>query len=54
MGTTENVDDRKWNNCEVINTLRKFTEESIFPLHLETITRYNMFPNEGVFICIEE
>ena len=27
MGTTEDVGDRKWNNGEVINTLRKFTDE---------------------------
>ncbi len=27
MGTTDNVGDRKWNNGEVINTLRKFTDE---------------------------
>ena len=27
MGTTEDVEDRKWNNGEVINTLHKFTEE---------------------------
>ena len=27
MGTTEDVGDRKWNNGEVINTLRKYTEE---------------------------
>ncbi|MGI6526482.1 MAG: YjbQ family protein [Caldicoprobacterales bacterium] len=27
MGTTDEVEDRKWNNGEVINTLRKFTDE---------------------------
>ena len=27
MGTTEDVESRKWNNGEVVNTLRKFTEE---------------------------
>lgn len=27
MGTTEDVEDRKWNNGEVINTLRKYTDE---------------------------
>ena len=27
MGTTDDVGDRKWNNGETINTLRKFTEE---------------------------
>ena len=27
MGTTEDVEDRKWNNGEVINTLRKYTPE---------------------------
>jgi hypothetical protein len=27
MGTAEEVEDRKWNNGEVINTLRKFTDE---------------------------
>ena len=27
MGTTEDVGDRKWNNGEVINTYRKFTDE---------------------------
>ncbi len=27
MGTTEDVGDRKWNNGEVINTLRKYTPE---------------------------
>ena len=27
MGTTEDVESRKYNNGEVINTLRKFTEE---------------------------
>jgi thiamine phosphate synthase YjbQ (UPF0047 family) len=27
MGTTEDLEDRKWNNGEVVNTLRKFTDE---------------------------
>ncbi len=27
MGTTDDVGDRKWNNGETINTLRKFTKE---------------------------
>jgi thiamine phosphate synthase YjbQ (UPF0047 family) len=27
MGTTDDVEDRKWNNGEVINTYRKYTEE---------------------------
>ena len=27
MGTTEEITDRKWNNGEVINTLRKYTDE---------------------------
>jgi len=27
MGTTEDVNDRKYNGGEVINTLRKFTDE---------------------------
>jgi hypothetical protein len=27
MGTTEDVEDRKWNEGKVINTLRKFTDE---------------------------
>jgi len=27
MGTTEDVSDRKWNNGEVLNTYRKFTDE---------------------------
>jgi hypothetical protein len=27
MGTTEDVNDRKWNNGEVINTKRRYTEE---------------------------
>ena len=27
MGTTDDVEDRKWNNGEVINTLRKYTDE---------------------------
>ena len=27
MGTTGEVEDRKWNNGEVINTLRKYTDE---------------------------
>ena len=29
MGTTEDVNDRKYNNGEVVNTLRKFTEEEM-------------------------
>ena len=27
MGTTEEITDRKWNNGEVINTLRKYTDD---------------------------
>ena len=27
MGTTEEITDRKWNNGEVVNTLRKYTDE---------------------------
>ena len=27
MGTTDDVGDRKWKNGEVINTLRKYTDE---------------------------
>jgi hypothetical protein len=27
MGTADEVEDRKWNNGEVINTLRKYTDE---------------------------
>ena len=34
MGTTEDVEDRKWNNGEVINTLRKYTdEEKAYDVH---------------------
>lgn len=29
MGTSDDVGDRKWNNGEVINTYRKFTEEEV-------------------------
>jgi len=29
MGTTEDVEDRKYNNGEVINTLRKYTEDQV-------------------------
>ena len=36
MGTTEDVEDRKWNNGEVINTLHKFTEEEkAYDVHYE-------------------
>ena len=36
MGTTEPVNDRKWKNGEVINTLRKFTpEEKAYDLHYD-------------------
>jgi len=36
MGTTEDVGDRKWNNGEVINTLRKFTdEEKAYDVHYD-------------------
>ena len=27
MGTTEDVGSREWNNGEVVDTLRRFTEE---------------------------
>ena len=27
MGTNESVGDRKWNGGQVVNTLRKFTDE---------------------------
>ena len=27
MGTTDEIEDRKWNNGETINTLRKYTDE---------------------------
>lgn len=34
MGTTEDVEDRKWNNGEVIDTKRKYTEEEkAFDVH---------------------
>ena len=34
MGTTDDVGDRKWNNGEVINTLRKYTdEEKAYDVH---------------------
>ena len=34
MGTTDDVEDRKWNNGEVINTLHKFTdEEKAYDVH---------------------
>jgi len=36
MGTTEDVNDRKWKNGETINTLRKFTpEEKAYDLHYD-------------------
>ena len=36
MGTTEDVDDRKWNGGAVINTLRKFTdEEKAYDVHYD-------------------
>ena len=36
MGTTEDVESRKWNNGEVINTLRKFTdEEKAYDIHYD-------------------
>jgi hypothetical protein len=36
MGTTEPVNDRKWKNGEVINTLRKFTaEEKAYDVHYD-------------------
>ena len=36
MGTTEDVNDRKWKNGETINTLRKFTpEEQAYDLHYD-------------------
>jgi hypothetical protein len=36
MGTTDEVEDRKWNNGEVINTLRKFTdEEKAYDVHYD-------------------
>ena len=34
MGTVEDVGDRKWNGGEVINTLRKYTdEEKAYDVH---------------------
>ena len=34
MGTTEDVDDRKWNDGKTIDTLRKYTEEEkAFDVH---------------------
>ena len=36
MGTTEEVNDRKWKGGETINTLRKFTpEEKAYDLHYD-------------------
>ncbi len=36
MGTTDDVEDRKWNNGEVVNTLRKFTpEEKAYDEHFD-------------------
>ncbi len=36
MGTTEDVNDRKYNNGEVVNTLRKYTpEEKAYDVHYE-------------------
>ena len=36
MGTTEDVGDRKWNNGEVINTRRKYTdEEKAYDIHYD-------------------
>ena len=36
MGTTEDVEDRKWNGGEVINTRHKFTEEEkAYDLHYD-------------------
>ena len=36
MGTTEDVNDRKWKGGETINTLRKFTaEEKAYDLHYD-------------------
>ncbi len=36
MGTTEEIEDRKFNNGEVINTLRKYTdEEKAYDVHYE-------------------
>lgn len=34
MGTTDDVEDRKWNGGETINTLRKYTdEEKAYDVH---------------------
>ena len=36
MGTTEDVEDRKWNNGEVIDTKRKYTdEEKSYDVHFD-------------------
>ncbi len=36
MGTTDDVEDRKWNNGQVVNTLRKFTpEEKAYDEHFD-------------------
>ena len=36
IGTAEDVGDRKWNNGEVINTRRKFTdEEKAYDVHYD-------------------
>ena len=36
MGTTDDIEDRKWNNGEVINTLRKYTdEEKAYDVHYD-------------------
>jgi hypothetical protein len=36
MGTTEDVEDRKYNNGEVVNTLRRYTpEEKAYDVHYE-------------------
>ena len=36
MGTTEDIEDRKYNGGQVINTLRKFTdEEKAYDIHYD-------------------
>lgn len=44
MGTADEVEDRKWNNGEVINTLRKYTdEEKAYDVHYTL--QQNRFPD---------
>jgi len=36
MGTTDDVEDRKWNDGQVINTKRRFTdEEKAYDVHFD-------------------